>query len=112
MPCKFHIAGRLGIDFKLDASGPVAVPQTPVLGSARPSRSTRRVRREESSSDEELAASPSDVATAVAATVSTRSQRASKTAALTRMARKNVSIDEEDEDGVSEVTSEESDGSE
>ncbi|XP_031398839.1 condensin complex subunit 3 isoform X2 [Punica granatum] len=108
-----QILRRLEISFELDAGGPMAVPQTPVPGSARPTRKRRQARREEWSSDEELAASPTSVATGVPATASARSQRASKTAALTRMAKRETNIDEEDESEVSDVTSEEeSDGSE
>ncbi|KAK4776536.1 hypothetical protein SAY86_005224 [Trapa natans] len=106
-----HVLGRLGIEYELDASRPMGVPQTPVPGSMRPTRTRRRVRRDDSSSEEETETSPTSVAPSVPVTVSARSQRASKTAALTRMAKKNISIDE-DEDEVSDMTCEESDESE
>ncbi|KAA3476170.1 condensin complex subunit 3 [Gossypium australe] len=83
---------------------------------ARPNRSRRRVRREEVSSDEEN--SPPCVKSVIPSnggTVGPRSQRASKTAAMTKITRsKAVRIEEgfhEDDDEDSEVTAEDSDES-
>ncbi|KAJ7964465.1 Condensin complex subunit 3 like [Quillaja saponaria] len=73
--------------------------------STRPTHSTRRVRLEQDSSDEEV--SPTSVVPLVHGTVNSRSQRASKTAALTKMtATKATTIDEDHEEEDSEVTSE------
>ncbi|GER47076.1 condensin complex subunit [Striga asiatica] len=91
------------------------VPPTPAARpSIRRNGSRRRAARgghESSSSDEEV--SPNSVVPAVN---SSRSQRASKTAAMKRMAAKpTVRIDEDEDDGVaegSEVTSEEDDDDE
>ncbi|XP_050270046.1 uncharacterized protein LOC126714094 isoform X1 [Quercus robur] len=102
------ILGRLELDFNLDTNGSVEMLQTPAPRSSRPPRSRRRVRLEEVSSDEEV--SPSSVVPTVPGTISMRSQRASKTAALTKMtATRSMRIDsydDEEEEG-SEVTSEE-----
>ncbi|KAG6659972.1 hypothetical protein CIPAW_03G073200 [Carya illinoinensis] len=96
------ILGRLDLDLNLDVA--VSMPQTPAPRSTRPSRSRRRIRLEEASSDEEVLSS--SVPT-VAATISTRSQRASKTAALTKItASRSIRMNADDEEG-SEVTSEE-----
>uniref|UniRef100_A0A2N9ES34 Nuclear condensin complex subunit 3 C-terminal domain-containing protein n=2 Tax=Fagus sylvatica TaxID=28930 RepID=A0A2N9ES34_FAGSY len=102
------ILGRLELDFNLDIDGSVTMLQTPAPRSTRPPRSRRRVRRDEVSSDEEV--SPTSVVPTVPGTISMRSQRASKTAALTKMTvSRSVrvdSADDEEEEG-SEVTSEE-----
>jgi condensin complex subunit 3 len=102
------IVGRLELDFNLDIDGSVTMLQTPAPRSTRPPRSRRRVRRDEVSSDEEV--SPTSVVPTVPGTISMRSQRASKTAALTKMTvSRSVrvdSADDEEEEG-SEVTSEE-----
>jgi len=91
----------------LDVDSPAAMPQTPAPPqSTRPSR-TRRQARHEDSSDEE--ASPTTVVQTAPRTIGSRSQRASKTAALTKMtanlAARIVEIDDEEEG--SEMTSEE-----
>ncbi|XP_021891409.1 condensin complex subunit 3 isoform X2 [Carica papaya] len=110
------IFGRLGVDFKLDVeSTPPAVPETPAARSTRQTRSRRPMKHEETSSDEED--SPATVQFAAATTpgiAMTRSQRASKTAALSRMtSSRAVEIDEEEEEEEgSEVTSDGSDESE
>lgn len=97
-----YVVGRLDLDLNLDVA--VSMPQTPAPRSTRPSRSRRRIRLEEASSDEEVLSS--SVPT-VAATISTRSQRASKTAALTKItASRSIRMNADDEEG-SEVTSEE-----
>ncbi|OMO92440.1 Armadillo-like helical [Corchorus capsularis] len=104
------VFGRLDLEFNLDVDGSTAVPQTPAQCSTRPSRLRRRVKREEVSSDEEN--SPASFNSTVPIIPGTRSQRASKTAALAKMtASKAVRIEEDfEEDEDSDVTSEESDG--
>ena len=105
------IAGKLGVDIDLDVDSPAAMPQTPApRQSTRPSR-TRRQRRQarhEDSSDEED--SPTTVVQTAPRTIGSRSQRASKTAALTKMttnvAVRIVEVDDEEGEG-SEMTSEE-----
>lgn len=96
-----YAAGRLELKFDLDLEGLSAMPETPVPCLARTTRTRRRTRREESSSsDDDL--SPQSVASYVPPTTTVRSQRASKTAALTKMtANRKVSI-EIDEDGEEE----------
>lgn len=114
---QYFFAGKLELEFNLDVDGSTAVPQTPAPCSARPNRSRRRVRREEVSSDEEN--SPPCVKSVVPSnggTIGPRSQRASKTAAMTKITRsKAVRIEEEgfheDDDEDSEVTAEDSDES-
>ncbi|KAB1211329.1 Condensin complex subunit 3 [Morella rubra] len=101
------ILGRLDLDFNLDIDGSVGMPQTPAPRSTRAPRSRRRVRVEEASSDEEV--SPDSMVPTVAGTIGTRSQRASKTAALSKMTASTSIMIGEDDDGEegSEVTSEE-----
>ncbi|KAL8142120.1 hypothetical protein V2J09_015152 [Rumex salicifolius] len=75
------------------------VQPTPAPRSTRPTQSRRRVRREEASSDEE--SSPTSVVPMVPPPSSVRSQRASKTAALTKLtAQKSATraVIEEEED--------------
>ncbi|KAJ0100137.1 hypothetical protein Patl1_21200 [Pistacia atlantica] len=105
-----NIFGSLGIDFNLDASAPAAVPQTPAPCSTRPTRSRRRVKREQTSSDEEDShTSIQSMVPNIPGPTSTRSQRASKTAAMTKMTAKTdrIRIEEDDEveSSESEVTS-------
>ncbi|KAK2652547.1 hypothetical protein Ddye_012403 [Dipteronia dyeriana] len=101
------IFGRLGLDLNLDVDAPVAVPHTPVPCSTRPSRSRRRVKPEETSSDEERSHTSVQ---SVPPSASIRSQRASKTAAMSKITTKAIptKIDEDDEgeEESSEVTSE------
>lgn len=89
------------------------VPPTPAPQSTRPRRARRRGKDEpESSSDGEL--SPTSVVPITPTVIHSRSQRASKTAAMTKMSAKTtVKIDEyddddseEDDEAVAEVTSE------
>ncbi|GMI77035.1 EMBRYO DEFECTIVE 2656 [Hibiscus trionum] len=108
-----YIFGKLDLEFNVDVDGSTAVPQTPAPCSTRPNPSRRRVRREEVSSDEENSpANVKSVAPTNPGTIGPRSQRASKTAALTKItSSKAVRIqeegfDEDDED--SDVTSEDS----
>ncbi|KAK9272196.1 hypothetical protein L1049_002567 [Liquidambar formosana] len=101
------ILGRLELDLNLNLDGSMAMPSTPGPHSTRPTRSRRRVRHEETSSDEEI--SPTSVVPNIPGTLSTRSQRASKTAALTKMTTNRairINEDDEGEEG-SEVTSQE-----
>ncbi|CAK9168302.1 unnamed protein product [Ilex paraguariensis] len=99
---------QLDLDFPVEES--TEMPPTPAPRSTRPNRARRRVRRdEEISSDEEI--SPASVASTNPTVMSTRSQRASKTAAMTKMtASKSIRINDEAEEDVeeegSEVTSE------
>ena len=95
-----QFAGRLGLDLNLDVDAPVAVPHTPVPCSTRPSRTRRRVRREETSSDEECSPiSVNSVPPSASGSRSIRSQRASKTAAMSKITAKAIptKIDEDDE---------------
>ncbi|XP_024027483.1 condensin complex subunit 3 isoform X2 [Morus notabilis] len=103
------IFGRLELDFNVDLTGSVETLQTPAPPSTRPTRTRRRVRYQETSSDEET--SPTSVVPATACTVTRRSERASKTAAVAKItANRGRSMEEDDiakqED--SEVTSDES----
>lgn len=95
----------LDLDYDLDDDHSSEIPPTPAPRSTRPTLSRRRLRREESSSDEEV--SPTSV---VPSTVmsGTRSHRASKTAALTKMTASRAcdNIEEEEGEG-SDLTSEE-----
>nr|KYP75960.1 Condensin complex subunit 3 [Cajanus cajan] len=104
------ILGKLELECDLDLDASVSMPQTPVAPPAKPARSRRRVRIEEDSSDE---GSPS-VVPATHNTVKSRTQRASKTAAMTKMssACRTLKINEmEDLEEDSDVTSEDSDAS-
>lgn len=105
-----HFVGRLELDFSLDAQVPVL--QTPAPCSTRPTRSRRKAKRDETSSDEEDSPTSAQyVVPSNPGSVSTRSERASKTAALTKMTASIIptKIDEDDneEEESSEVTSEE-----
>ncbi|XWS30638.1 hypothetical protein CRYUN_Cryun23aG0002700 [Craigia yunnanensis] len=97
-------------DLLEDEAKLIFVPQTPAPCSTRPSRLRRQVRHEEVSSDEENSpAFVKSVVPTIHGTLGPRSQRASKTAAMTKItASKAVSIEEDsDEDEDSDVTSEE-----
>lgn len=99
------------MDFNLDVSGSFEMLQTPAPQSTKSTRTRRRVRHQEASSDEE-SSSAASVVPSVTATLSHRSQRASKTAALTKMtAKESLRINEEDdgEQEDSELTSEDDD---
>ncbi|XLS52745.1 hypothetical protein HN51_013422 [Arachis hypogaea] len=104
------ILGKLEIDFNLDLDGSVAMPQTPAAASTRTRVSRRRVRIEDDDSDEY---SPAFAVPATQQTVRSRSQRASKTVAMSKMsATRSVRIDEieeQEEEDDSDVTSEDSD---
>lgn len=83
------------------------IQPTPVSRSSRPARTRRVARHQDSSSEEELA--PTSFVPKVTDSTATRSQRASKIAAMTKMtASRAVGISEEvDEEDGSEVTSQE-----
>ncbi|KAJ8763073.1 hypothetical protein K2173_023278 [Erythroxylum novogranatense] len=107
-----RILGSLEIESNVDLASSAAIQQTPVISSrsTRPSRSRRRVRcGEETSSDEEISTTKS--VSGIQGTTGARSQRASKTAALTKItASRAARIDEVDDDTEqdgSELTSEE-----
>ncbi|KAF2604809.1 hypothetical protein F2Q70_00027237 [Brassica cretica] len=102
----------LGVNYDMDITAPVTVPQTPAPCSTRPAPSRRRVRRIEESSDEEETSPPPSAPN----TLMTRSHRASKTAALAKIMASKVKkrdTDEviEEEEGSSDVTAEDSDES-
>ncbi|KAB2612331.1 condensin complex subunit 3-like [Pyrus ussuriensis x Pyrus communis] len=100
------IFGKLELDFNLDFNVSVEMPQTPAPRSTKPTRSRKRVTLEESSSDDEDS-SPTSVVANNLGTISSRSQRASKTAALSKMtANEALKIDEDDEDDEEEESSE------
>ncbi|CAN0913823.1 Condensin complex subunit 3 [Linum grandiflorum] len=121
------IFGKLEMEFNLDANIPAASAassstsqQTPARTRAsRPVRPRRRAKNDDETSSED---EPSSVPVPVSVAGSSRSQRASKTAALNKLqevvGRKKAATarieeeDEEDEDDESEVTSEDADDSE
>ncbi|KAK9091471.1 hypothetical protein Sjap_024648 [Stephania japonica] len=94
------IFGRLQLDQNLDIrSTSMAIPETPAPRSTRPTRTRRRLKREDVlSGDEDEINTPASFAPAPPSEVITRSQRASKTAALSKMTASRMAIDEEDED--------------
>ncbi|XP_073146295.1 uncharacterized protein [Henckelia pumila] len=108
------ILGKLELEMNLDEHESTDIPPTPAPQSTRRGRPRRRARDEEdSSSNDEL--SPTTVVSTNRAPMSTRSQRASKAVALTRMtANRTRTIDEDcdfdtgdsDEAAGSDVTSE------
>ncbi|CAI9110253.1 OLC1v1010247C1 [Oldenlandia corymbosa var. corymbosa] len=106
------ILGKLDLEMNFEEVESAEVPPTPVSRSVRAPRGRRRAKLgEESSSDSE--SSPTSVVPAGCSTTRTRSQRASKTAALSKMTANHATIDEEDEaedengeDSDSAVTSE------
>ncbi|XP_062093114.1 uncharacterized protein LOC133798691 [Humulus lupulus] len=109
------IFGRLEVDFNLDPTGSVDLVQTPAPRSTKPTRAKRRVRQQETSSDEEES-SPTSVVPTANGTVSRYSERASKTAALTKITASRVPrvaedeiAEEEESDVTSDETSDESD---
>ncbi|QCD98460.1 condensin complex subunit 3 [Vigna unguiculata] len=104
------ILGKLELDCDLDLDGPVSMPQTPAAPVTRPTRSRRRVRIEEENSDEESLS----VVPTTHHTVKSRSERASKTAAINKMssASRSLKIDEiNEQEEDSDVTSDDSDAS-
>ncbi|XP_065848887.1 uncharacterized protein [Euphorbia lathyris] len=104
------ILGRLEVEMKKDIGRSFEIPETPAVArSSKPSRSRRRARKDEDVSEESDEETP---ATTVGGAIGPRSQRASKTAALSKMtANKVVRIeeceDEEEEEERSDVSSEE-----
>ena len=102
-------AGKLDLEFNLDVDGSTTVPQTPAPCSTVPSRLRRQVRHEEVSSDEENSpAFVKSVVPTIPGTQGPRSQRASKTAAMTKITASKAVRIEEDSDEDSDVTSEDS----
>ncbi|XP_021670919.2 uncharacterized protein LOC110657836 isoform X2 [Hevea brasiliensis] len=102
-----QILGKLELDFNLDVDSCDAVPQTPApLQSSKRTRTRRRAMCDEQTSSDEETSSTTVVQTFNGTSV--RSQRASKTAALSKMTGGRVRIDEnDDEEEGSEVISEE-----
>ncbi|KAL6003435.1 hypothetical protein ACLOJK_023658 [Asimina triloba] len=108
------IFGMLGVDINPDMDVSMRMPPTPApsmrTASTRRAASTRRRSRQEVSSSSDEDASP-DIVPATPSIATVRSQRASKTAAMSRLAVKNapppIGTDDEDEDEPSEVTSDE-----
>ncbi|KAL6337998.1 hypothetical protein AAG906_007804 [Vitis piasezkii] len=106
------ILGRLELDLNFDVDDSMEIQPTPVSRSSRPARTRQGVRNQESSSEEEL--SPTSFVPKVTGAINTRSQRASKIAALTKMtANRAVRISEEDdeEQGSAVISQEDSDES-
>ncbi|KAJ9697279.1 hypothetical protein PVL29_009184 [Vitis rotundifolia] len=105
------ILGRLELDLNFDLDDSMEIQPTPVSCSSRPARTRRGVRNLESSSEE---LSPTSFVPKVTSAINTRSQRASKIAALTKMtANRAVRISEEDdeEQGSAVISQEDSDES-
>lgn len=105
----FHV-GRLQLKLNLSEYECTDIPTPVATRSTRPPRPRRRAKVEESSSEDET--SPKSVFPNNPVTMSSRSQRASKTAAMNKIANRTVmkivESDEEDDDeeGASELTSE------
>ncbi|PIN11942.1 Chromosome condensation complex Condensin, subunit G [Handroanthus impetiginosus] len=97
------ILGRLELEFNIEEGDCMDLPPTPAPQSTRRSRPRRRARDEESSSSDD---EPSPTSVVPTTTVG-RSQRASKTAALTRMTAKDKLRIEEDDNGDTEDDAEE-----
>lgn len=105
------ILGRLELDLNFDVDDSMEIQPTPVSCSSRPARTRRGVRNQESSSEE---LSPTSFVPKVTGAINTRSQRASKIAAPTKMtANRAVRISEEDdeEQGSAVISQEDSDES-
>ncbi|KAM7523857.1 hypothetical protein LguiA_013759 [Lonicera macranthoides] len=103
------VLGSLGLETNIDEFESVEIPPTPAPRSTRPTRSRRRARQEEESSSEDET-SPTSVVPTNAGMMSTRSQRASKTAPLTKLTAKSKPVKiadglEEDDEQLSDVTS-------
>lgn len=94
--------GKLGLDgsLKMDICSTVP-PPTPAPRSTRAAPTRRRVRHEASSSEDDQGASSVPVVPMTPSMVSTRSQRASKTAAMSKMATKTT-IEFSDEGEIAE----------
>ncbi|KAL5702870.1 hypothetical protein ACHQM5_028034 [Ranunculus cassubicifolius] len=93
------ISERLEVEESLGTDTLTAEMETPAPRTTRPTRTRRRVRSEDVSSDESDGSPiPQPVVPATPSLVSARSQRASKTAALSKMTAKKDVISEEDEE--------------
>lgn len=98
-------SGKLELDVNLDADISTTLPPTPAPRSTRAPPSRRRAKGREVSSDDEET-SPVSVVPITPRLVSGRSQRISKTIAMSRMAsRRSAPVSDDDEE--SNVTSEE-----
>ncbi|KAL6223593.1 hypothetical protein ACLB2K_006976 [Fragaria x ananassa] len=107
------IFGRLALEFNLESHISAEMPQTPATRSSRPTRSRRRIRQEEESSDED--SSPTSVAPNSVGAMSSRSQRVSKTAALSKITTAirapTIAEDDEEEESSGVTSDDDSDGS-
>lgn len=95
------LVGRLEVEMKLDSDSSIEIPQTPAAQrSSKPkTRPKRRARKDEDlseDSDEETPAAA--IGQTISGTIGTRSQRASKTAALSKMTTSKVVRIEECDD--------------
>ncbi|XP_058187626.1 uncharacterized protein LOC131304416 [Rhododendron vialii] len=110
------ILGRLELDLDLNPNDSTEMPPTPAPRSTKPARPRRRARHQDESSSDE-SSTHSVAPTPNPGVTSTRSQRVSKTAALTKMTTAHRAVkfndyieeDGEEEEG-SEVTSDEDSG--
>eukprot|EP00268_Persea_americana_P004211 TRINITY_DN11330_c0_g3_i2.p1 TRINITY_DN11330_c0_g3~~TRINITY_DN11330_c0_g3_i2.p1 ORF type:complete len:436 (+),score=102.06 TRINITY_DN11330_c0_g3_i2:592-1899(+) len=102
------IFGKLELDVNLDTDISTTLPPTPAPRSTRAPPTKKRAKRREVSSDDEET-SPVSVVPMTPSLVSGRSQRASKTAAMTRIASRRSApcADDNDDEEESDVTSEE-----
>ncbi|KAL6225844.1 hypothetical protein ACLB2K_004693 [Fragaria x ananassa] len=107
------IFGRLALEFNLELHISAEMPQTPAPCSSRPTRSRRRIRQEEESSDED--SSPTSVVPISVGAMSSRSQRVSKTAALSKITTAirapTIAEDDEEEESSGVTSDDDSDGS-
>lgn len=105
--------GRLALEFNLELHISAEMPQTPAPCSSRPTRSRRRIRQEEESSDED--SSPTSVVPNSVGAMSSRSQRVSKTAALSKITTAirapTIAEDDEEEESSGVTSDDDSDGS-
>ncbi|KAL8038290.1 hypothetical protein ABFX02_11G096700 [Erythranthe guttata] len=93
------ILGKLDLEINFDVEEITEVPPTPAPQSTRQNRSRRRRAKDEESSSSDEEVSPTSVVPATPVVTNSRSQRASKTIALSRMtAKTTVPIDEDDDE--------------
>lgn len=110
-----HVLGRLELDLDLNPNDSTEMPPTPAPRSTKSARPRRRARQQHDSSSDDESSTHSVLPTPNPGIASTRSQRASKTAALTKMTTANRAVKfndyiEEDGEEGSEVTSDEDSG--
>nr|XP_011469619.1 PREDICTED: condensin complex subunit 3 isoform X2 [Fragaria vesca subsp. vesca] len=107
------IFGRLALKFNLESHISAEMPQTPAPCSSRPTSSRRQIRQEEESSDED--SSPTSVVPNSVGAMSSRSQRVSKTAALSKITTAirapTIAEDDEEEESSGVTSDDDSDGS-